>query len=210
MNGKKRNIAFKVWIGDLVKGSYTRGEDEWDTGYIFINGKNVSRVNLIGTIVSVYKSEDYVSYVLDDGSGNIKLKLWEAGVKEFKVGDLVLVIGRIRNLNNETFVLPEIIRLVENINWLVLRKLELVSEYGERLKVTETAYSGVDTKEIVRNKRQEVLGMVENLDDGGGVDFMSIVSKSGLSEEVIVEIVNNLIKDGELYEPQPGKLRIMI
>ena len=48
---QRRQIAYKVKIGDLINGRYVR-EEGWQPNYIVIgDGRQVSRVNMIGIVV---------------------------------------------------------------------------------------------------------------------------------------------------------------
>ena len=36
MNEFQRATAYKIWIGDLINGSYTKGSGQFDMGYVEI------------------------------------------------------------------------------------------------------------------------------------------------------------------------------
>src|SRR3989344_4182018 len=121
----QRQIAYKLRIADILEGQFTK--DDISAGYIKLNGINISRVNVISTLV--YKQEqagNYSSAVIDDGTGKISLRSFEPDAfSKVDVGDILLVVGRIREFNNEKYVIPEITRKLESIEWLNLRRLEL-------------------------------------------------------------------------------------
>ena len=98
-----------------------------------INGKKVSRVNLVGCVIDKFTGENYISANLDDSSGVISLKLWQENTSLFlnvDVGDLVLIVGKLKEYNNSRYVTPEVVRKLDNPLWLKIRKLELTREYG--------------------------------------------------------------------------------
>src|SRR3989338_5737482 len=113
-----RLVAYKVWVSDLVTNPYIKMSGEFESNYVEVKEKQVSRVNIIGTIVSKLESEDknYISLVLDDSSEQIRIKTWREDVKiikKFNVGECILVIGKVKNYNDETYVLPEIVKQID-------------------------------------------------------------------------------------------------
>jgi len=98
----------------------------------------VSRVNILATVVDKFDRSAggtrmegegrYAALTLDDGTGVIRVKAWgdlSEKLAQIKVGDLVLVIGRIRSFQDETYIHGEIVRRVEDPNWETVRLLEL-------------------------------------------------------------------------------------
>ena len=101
-----RNTAYKVWLADLIKGNYLKGEGQFDAGYVEVKEKKVSRVNLISGIVDKFSGENYSVLNLDDGSGGVQVKAWDEATKLFldvEVGDLILVVGKVKQYNNSVF-----------------------------------------------------------------------------------------------------------
>ena len=88
-----RLTAYKVWVSDLVTSPYIKMSGEFESNYVEVKEKQVSRVNIIGTIVNKLESGDknYTSLVLDDGSEQIRIKAWREDVK---------IIERFRILRN--------------------------------------------------------------------------------------------------------------
>src|SRR3989344_6588497 len=104
---QKRNTAYKIWISDIHNGSFTR--DEEGPYVLQLNGYNVNRVNLIGTIINKQESEngEFIALTLDDGSDAIRIKAWREDIsmlKKFHVGDPINIIGRLREYNNERYI----------------------------------------------------------------------------------------------------------
>ena len=125
----KRSTAYRVRISSLVNGEFLRQEG-FNPSYIIINEHQVSRINIIATIVSKYLTEDgnYCALTLDDGSETIRAKAFGADVakiKESTVGSLVRFIGKVKEYNDEIYLIPEVIK--ENIdpNWLLIDLVEL-------------------------------------------------------------------------------------
>jgi len=216
MESLTRNTAYKIWISDLISGNYVKGEAQFDSGYVNIKGKNVSRVNLICSVVDKFSGENYSALTLDDGSGIVPLKAWNENVNLFldlDVGDLVLVVGKVKQYNNSIYITPEVVKKIDNPLWLKLRKIELVKEYGESARVEISNFKNkveverVVVENVVEGSREKVLRLIESLDSGEGAELAEVVEKSGLNEANTV--IQELVQDGEIFELHKGKYRLM-
>ena len=187
----QRLVAHKVRIADILKGKYVKMKD-WNPNYIETNdGKKVSRVNIMGTIIS----KDSDSLVLDDGSGTISVRSFENQdpFKEIDVGDVAIIVGRPRKFGEEIYILLEIIKKINDKKWIKVRNLEL----GER-KIKE--------KNIEDTEHLDIYDIIKNLDNGNGADIEQVISISGKDAERTIEL---LLKEGEIFEIKPGKLKVL-
>src|SRR3989344_7771992 len=113
-NQFKRNVAYKLRVGDILAGKPSLNGDRFN--FLDFDGKNIIRVNVVGNIVDKFEREGekkFSSFTLDDGSGQIKLRFFGDDVDKFKEinqGDTVVVIGLLRFWNNELYISPEIMR----------------------------------------------------------------------------------------------------
>src|SRR3989344_4489058 len=157
---KKRNTAYKLWLSQLASSKNVKQNVEFESSYIDLEGKKISRVNIIATAISKFVSEDgnYIALVLDDSSSQIRIKAWGEdcnAIKSIEPGMLVLSIGKIKEYNNELYILPEIIKPLEDLNWEIARKLELLKEYGF-VKAAEANFNVVEeNKENKESYREE-------------------------------------------------------
>jgi len=110
----KRNVAYKLRIGEVLIGKPVMTQEKFQ--FLELGDKKIVRVNIVGNIVDKYQSEGekkYIFLTLDDGSGQIHLKVFGDDSEKFKEvqhGETALVIGIIRNWNNEIYISPEIIK----------------------------------------------------------------------------------------------------
>ncbi|TKJ17398.1 hypothetical protein CEE44_02585 [Candidatus Woesearchaeota archaeon B3_Woes] len=216
MNGntqsQKRNVAYKVMVKDILKSNYVKVEG-WTPNYLVLgDGKQISRVNLIGTIIDKPLTENpgYQNIVIDDGSGNIGIRTFEEKgiLNNFNIGDSILIIGRPREFGKEKYVIPEIIKKIENKRWIELRKLEMgVSFSKEQKKEQPSKVDVYDLEEDIVVEDSNLFALIKKLDKGEGADFNEIVEKSNNQEAE--KIINNMIKQGELFEINPGKIKIL-
>ena len=224
MPDPKRQTAYKVWISDLVNNSFVKQQGEWEPNFVEVKDKKVSRVNLIASITSSTETEGYLALTIDDGSGSsTMLKTWKEDTKlleEFKPGDIVNIVGRIREYNNQKYITPELIKKLDNPNWELLRKLELLKEYGKpskkepeivpEEKVPETPQEVPKVKEEVvtediveeappsETNRQKIFSIIEKATEG--IDLNELMEQSKLTEQEINPIIEDLLKEGEIFK----------
>jgi RPA family protein len=226
-----RQTAYKTWISNLNNGNY-KTEDSTGSSYIELNNTKISRVNIIGTVVNHFISEDsnYGFITIDDNSSTIRVKVFREdtnSIKNLKVSDIVLVIGRLRKYNDELYINHEIVKVLNNPNWELLRKLELLKLYGrpkteQVIEITEDIpIQKIETPKIIQQtlveeeliedeitetSRQKVLTIIERYNEEGA-NIKDIISESQLDKKEIELVIQELLKEGEVYESRPGILR---
>ena len=199
----KRHIAFKLRIGDILRGKPIMNYDKFS--YLDLDGKKIVRVNVIGNITDKYDSEGEKRYsflTLDDGSGQIKLKSFGDDVEKLKdivQGNTVLIIGVLRNFNNETYIAPEIIKQQET-NYLLVRKMETEKNKPKGNEVP---------KEQIIAVKDKILGSIKNSgDEGIYIDLLKTEMKE-ISSEIIDQEVQKFLEEGIIFEPRPGKVKYL-
>jgi len=201
----KRNIAYKLRIGDILIGKPVFDEEKFR--FVELGERKIVRVNVVGNIVERYDSEGETKYTflkLDDGSGQISLKIFTDDVEKFKEivqGLTVTVIGLLRNWNNETYIAPEIIKEQEP-KYLLIRKLEI-----EKIKNLEA--EPINNAQITAVK-DKILGTIKNSEEEGGIEMDKIIMNlREISPEIITQEVQKLLEEGIVFEPRPGKVRYL-
>jgi RPA family protein len=242
---KKRQPAKKVRIFDVVNGKYFAGsKEEFKPSYVITTlGQRVSRVNLIATVIDKFMSEDqnYAAVRIDDGTEIIRAKAFKESVKlleGIELGDMVTVIGKLKEYNNEVYVNVEIVKKITDVNFESLRKIEILNEIVEQKKAVDEIKDLLDKmseeelKEYVKDKfgmdeetlnvvrenlrvakeidyKPKILELIKSLDEGNGVEIVKIFELSKLPENVIESAVNELLAKGLLFEPMPAVLRVV-
>lgn len=216
MAGYQRQTAYKVWIADLISGEYVRQAGEWEPNYVKVKNLQVSRVNLVASVIDKYVSDngEYAYVEVDDSTGVIRVKAWKEDVKlleDINVGNMILVIGRTREVNSEICVLAEIVKKIENMEWADVRKKELKKIYGDvsRVEVLVADKKQSVEEEIVDSTitdRQKVLSIIEKKDE---IEFDALIEQSKLNKEELDKIIKELLKEGEIYQPRAGILKIV-
>ncbi len=199
----KRNVAYKFRIGDILLGKAVMDGDRFS--FLELGSRKIIRVNIIGNIIDKYESEGerkYIFFTLDDGSGQIKLKCFGDDVSRFSnvlQGQTVLVIGSLRNFNNETYISPEIIKEYDT-KYLLIRKLEIEKDKNRNL-----APMARDQIIAVKDK---ILGVIKDAEKDGGIEMDTIIMNlREISSEIINQEIKKLLEEGIVFEPRPGKIR---
>lgn len=190
MDEIKRLNAKKVRIADAVNGTFFPGsKEEMKAGYVITRfGQKVSRVNLIGSVVDKFMSEDgnYCSVTIDDGTESIRVKAFKEDVeilKNAEPGKIILVTGKLKSYNNEVYVNAEIAREVEQ-NYENFRRLEILKEM-------------IGQKKIV----SEIRNLIEQASEEEAAEYAK--NKFGIDEESLKVIKENLNITKEVdYKPK--------
>ena len=151
---KKRITTAKTRIKAITAGEFVKQEGFSPSYILSADGRRLSRVRVVATVVDKFNSETgkFASVTLDDGSDTIRAKVFGSLMLEpFAEGDIVDVIGRIRQYNEEIYIMPEVMTKVTAENEM-LRELELQEQDREqkrkRALVMEYKNQVVDLEEL--------------------------------------------------------------
>ncbi len=198
----KRHIAFKLRIGDILSGRPVINGERFQ--HLELDGKNIVRVNVVGNVVERFESPGESKYTftkIDDGSGQISLKAFgdEAEkLKDHTEGKTVLVIGVLRNFNNETYISPEVIK-EQDPKYLLVRKLEI-----EKTKSKDPNFQ----KQQVVAVKDRILGAIKNSEEGIELDQL-ITNLRDISPEILKQETQKFIEEGIVFEPRPGVMKYL-
>jgi len=197
---RKRLTAIKTEIKDIIDGRYVKAEG-FESNYVITpNGLKISRARILGTVMTKFITEDgnYGFIVLDDETDTLRVKAFK-NTKIFdniEVGDLVDVIGKIREYDEEIYLSPEIVRKIKNPNFLILRKAELLNQKKEfeeiKKKVKGFMKSTTDLDEIRKLAEAEGIdpGIVESIAESEEKEPEKEDKKS--LKDSILKIIDNL------------------
>lgn len=197
---RKRNIAYKMRIGDLLKGKPMM--DEGKFLFLELGDKKISRVNILANCVDKFIQEGdkkYASITIDDASGQIRLKAFGEDIeplKELMQGDTLQVIGTVREWNGELYLIPEVAKKVDP-RWLLVRKLEI---QNSRLEVPVGNSSPV---------KDQIMQKIKDAEVDGGIDIDTIIMDVEAKPDLINGEIKKLMEEGLIYEPRPGRLRYL-
>jgi len=201
-----------------MKGNYTKSEG-WTPSFVEFEGEKYSRVAVVGSVVSKFASEDgnYAAVTIDDGTETIRIKAFGPDVQKLStvsVGTLVRCFGKVRQWSEEIYLAPEIVRVLDDPNWLLVHKLQLgrpaAAVKAEESKPQVSEQTAIEQlKSDAADMQKKVLSLIKELDSGMGADMDDVAEKSGLSGEEARNILYGLLKAGDIYEPKKGKLKVL-
>ena len=227
----KRSTAYRIRLKNIVNSPYEKREG-FNPSVIKFNNLEISRVNVIASIVGKYLTDDqnYCAITLDDGSETIRVKNFGAEVgiiKELNVGDIVRIIGKVKEYNEEKYIAGEISKVL-NPNWIIVNEIELSNQKQTTTdsstadsinKVIETKTNSSENEEIISissessdsesSIKQKILQYLKNNDNGTGVIMDQIMTSLDVSSEEVKDSLYELLKVGEIYEPKKGILKIL-
>ncbi|MGV8169082.1 MAG: OB-fold nucleic acid binding domain-containing protein [Candidatus Nanoarchaeia archaeon] len=215
MTEVKRQTAYKCSIKNILEGNYVQ-RPGWDPNFIQLGDLQISRINLLAVIVG----KEGNSFTLDDGTGQVQAMSFGEQNKflDFDVGDAVIIIGRPREYNQKRFVVPEIMRKIENKKWIDYRKAELELQEKDLPEISEEKKTRLETPENFEpapadepvfddNYVSKIISVIKKLDKGDGANTGDVIKMSGL--EKAEKYIKSLINEGEIYEIRTGKLKVL-
>jgi hypothetical protein len=197
---RKRNIAYKMRIGDVLKGKPMM--DEGKFLFLELGDKKIVRINVLANCVDKFVQDGekkYASLTIDDASGQIRLKAFGEDIeilKEIMQGDTLQIIGNVREWNGELYMIPEVVKKVDP-RWLLVRKLEI-----QNARKDLPSDDNSPLKDMVMQK-------IKTAEADGGIDIDSIIMDTEASPDLINEEIKKLLEEGLVYEPRPGRLRYL-
>ena len=206
-----RQIAYKVRIGDLLRGEYVE-QEVWQPNFVKVGERQISRTNIIATIIDIQPGANFGSITVDDGSGALQVRAFNedsAKLNQLNVGDVVIIIGRPRRYGSQMFISYEIVKKLDSL-WLRVRQKEIgdnpitINGLSEPVVNIQTVRPG-----NVHENKKKILELIRNMDRGNGADIDSIVTNSGLNQKDAENILEELIKAGEIYENIAGKVKLL-
>jgi RPA family protein len=144
-------------LGELNIGSYVEEDEQTPNYFLAQDGRKIYRLNVVGIIIDKQKQGSITNFLLDDNTGKIIMRCFEESrfINELNVGEVVLVVGKVRKYVQERYLSPEIIKIVDPL-WLKVRSLELSENLitKSELKEKVIAIASNNEKEIVENKEK--------------------------------------------------------
>lgn len=227
---------YKVWISTLLNNPYMQPAAEGEFGYIAYKELKISRVNLLAPVIQTDIRENFSTITIDDGSATIQVRAFkeDAGMLQgIHIGDLVNVLGKVREYLNVIYITPDVVKKLDNPAWMTVRKLELKKWYGEPEAIVKKEQEAIvqsqqpaipvtpqalpqqpqpeekkAEEKITQSPRKRVLTKISEAGDEG-INIDLIIQESQLPEQEAEELITELLKEGEIYMPRPGRIKIV-
>lgn len=201
----KRHVAYKMRIGDVLAGKPVLNGERFS--FLELGDKKIIRVNIIGNIIDKFEREGerkFSSLTLDDGSGQIKLRLFGDDIAKFKnvnQGETVAIVGLLRYWNNEIYISPEIIK-PQDSRYLLVRKLEIENQRNLNVEIP--------LKEQMLAVKDKILGAIKSSEEDSGIEIEKIILiLKDVSPVIIKQEIQKFIDEGIVFEPRPGIVKYL-
>lgn len=175
---RKRMPSVRMNISEIEDSIYVQRDEDFEPNYVVTKDcRKIYRCKVVGTIVSdIYFSEDsmYASFLLDDSFGVLRVSAFRDDVNQVKnleKGDIVQVVGKIRQWKEEWQVVLEALSKVEP-NFILLHRLEILRNRKKHLeilkkakKIYESCGNLRDAKEVSKKEKipKEILEAIDEL-----------------------------------------------
>jgi RPA family protein len=236
-----RQTAKKVRVWDIVNGTFVK-KGGFEPSFVKTpSGEEIARARILATIVAKFVAEDgnYAAVTLDDGSDTMRAKTFKTvkPLDTVEIGDIVDVIGKLREYNGEKYLMPEVVSKVTDPNVEVMRRLEMVYKQTAARRAKEFLEKNKSRNpDELRQELSEKFGVEKPIIDSmlgeggkkaGGSEKGSLkkqlldvinASKDGIVYSQLMKsvkakgadiesAVDELLNDGMCYEPSPGRIR---
>ncbi len=121
---RERMTAVRASVADIVHGTYS---EEDGHHVVSPQGVELRRVVLVGFIVRQYVGQGgFVIITIDDGTETITAKSWgeTQSLEQVETNTLAMIVGKLREYEGEVYIVPEIVRPLDDANYMTLHQLE--------------------------------------------------------------------------------------
>ncbi len=202
---QKRKTAIKISIAHLRRSEFVQ-TDSLLPNYVKTQYGPVTRVNIIGILVS--KNETNSSCIISDKTSIISIQNQfsdnkNISLEQINVGDSILVIGKPRIFNDDMYIVPEIVKKIEDPLWLKVREKELFIQESLGFQIEDSDYEQIQTtkQDSINNEIKNIQTFQNNTSrsNKNKSTFETIESKNDSKEEIhdSFEIVQEFIKKND-------------
>ena len=182
-----RQTMIQARVADVINGKFVRKEG-LEPSYVLTDlGQRISRVKLVGSVIDKFMSEDgnYSSITVDDDSDSIRVKAFKEDATMFdnlEIGDLALIIGKVREYAEENYVIPEVVKKIVNPDYESLHRLEVLKQLMRQKKAIKS----------IRREKENFLDFEELKS--------FVIKKYGIDEQTVEGILETLAEEEETKE----------
>ncbi|WP_414837487.1 OB-fold nucleic acid binding domain-containing protein [Candidatus Nanosalina sp. VS9-1] len=206
MPQQSRQVAKITTTRELNSGKYFQQEG-FEPNYLLTpEGRRLSRGRLVGTVVDTFINEDetYASITVDDGEDTIQIKFFNEldDMREFESGDIIEVVGKVREYQGEIYLNGEILEN-QDVEKELLHKLRHKKQLEEWKQIYDTIKqlkeSGKDQDEIEKEMAGKLTEEeVDSVMQSFGEQFDTVQTEETVEnlERDVLEAVEEL-DDGE-------------
>ena len=198
----ERKIAYKLSIKDILNAEYVK-EEGWNPNFIIdAFGRKVSRINVVGVVLSKGNDFNFNFVRIDDGTGSIDVRSFneENPFLDLEIGNIVTIIGKPRSFNNQNYLIAEIVKKGNDKDVLKLRKVELSLQKKKLLLNMKKS----------KTRGDNIYSIIKELDTGEGADINNVIERANSAGiKGAEDIIQKLLESGDIFEVKPGKLKVI-
>ncbi len=218
-----RHPAVKISIKEIEDSNYVEEHNQNSHYILTADQQKIYRVNVLGIIVHKELRGTINNILIDDGTEKIMVRFFEENknLLDLEVGEVVFILGRVREYQKEKYILPEIVKKTNSL-WLKVRAKELQTIKSspenilpERKNIVVEVKTEKDEMIIeedvgdfsVSLPFQKIIELITNLDRGEGVFIEELLEKSPLKKTE--ELLEKMLENGTVFQNLPGKVRVL-
>lgn len=200
--------AIDIVNGHLIK----EGDESYRWVLITSNSEKIYKIRLNGTIIDKYHSasdgtkKSFTTLTLDDGTATVRVKAWEDTAEflnGFIIGNDIDVIGKPRASDDEVYVLPEIVMLIEDSNKELYLRAKKIKRYTKNNLIISKEVE--DSPDHNQEQKEKVWGLIADSEEG--LELEEIMKTTKLDKATVESIIHDLLNDGDIYEPSALKFK---
>ena len=161
MAQQKRQTAKLVDFEQLNSGKYFQREGFEPNFLLLPSGRRISRARAVGTVVDRFVNDDetYGSLTLDDGNDTTQIKFFSELelMEDFETGQVIEVVGKVREYQGQVYLDGEVLRSVEPEKEL-LHQLRMAKRKEEWDQIRETVKQLEDSGKSHEDIEKEMAG----------------------------------------------------
>jgi len=230
-----RAPAVQCWIKNILEGRYSKENN----AFLTIFGE-IRRVRIVATILErrelintkrdnegkVFDEDENsnlrIEFDLDDGTGKIRGVIWDHDTEKFfdyTKGDIVDIVGLLRNYNDFTSLNIEIIKKVKDPNFILLKEAEIlqkiksgqVQEIFDKTNMDMEEDSELDVDFLFEDindedngdfKEQIFILIQKTSSEGKGMSFKALKEKFEIAETELKSLIKSLEIESRIYRSE--------
>ncbi|MCF7866129.1 hypothetical protein K9L67_00300 [Candidatus Woesearchaeota archaeon] len=213
----QRQTAKKMSIKQILESKYVQ-QQGWEPNYLELQGIKAGRVNILAAIVA----KENNTITIDDGTGQINLIMFSEKEKadNLDVADVIMTIGKPREYNTQRYIVPEIMRKIQNKKWIMYRRKELETiqnnpeqetekkvEPKKEIQIQEKKIELPEPRNEKENITQKIIRLIKQKDKGDGANIEEVLQEA--NDKDAEKNLNILINEGEIFEVRAGKVKVL-
>ena len=213
MSTFEQKAPILLYAIDIVDGHLIKEEGEFGRWVLITtNNEKIYKIRINGTIVDKYYSasdgtkKSFTTLTLDDGTATVRIKAWEETAEflnSFILGNNVDLIGKSRLSDDEVYILPESVVIIEDPNKELYLRAKKIKRYSKKSLIISKEEQPVP--EHNQEQKEKIWVMIADSEEG--VELEEIIEKTKLDKKTVESIIHDLLNDGDIYEPSALKFK---